>query len=86
MNVEDRAKNYHVVYNAVTYITEIASVIRKSNYAFESIQFLLDAIVAMESNLILQYYKYSDKRTQIYLHVCRIYEEEDYYQQALALL
>ena len=86
LGTEDRAKHYHVVYNAVTYIQDIAQHLRRSAFAFESTQVIMEAIKSMEGNLILQDVKYLDRRTELYLTVSRIYEQGDYYQEASALL
>jgi hypothetical protein len=76
MGVEDRAKNYHVAYNAINYILDISDHLRRTSFAFEASLVLVEAIKAMEGNLVLQDVKYLDKRTEIYLQVSRIYENE----------
>jgi len=40
----------------------------------------------MEGNIILQDVKFLDKRTQIYISLAQIYEEAEYYSQAISLL
>lgn len=34
MSIEERAKYFNITYNAVVYISDIASLLRKSNYSF----------------------------------------------------
>ncbi len=46
----------------------------------------MDCLLAIESNLVLADIKYIDKRTQLYLFLCKVYEEMEYYQPALLLL
>jgi len=41
MNVEDRAKNYHVTYNAINYILDISENLRRTNFAFDASQVLV---------------------------------------------
>lgn len=38
MSVEERAKYFNITYNAVVYVSDIASLLRKSNYSFETIK------------------------------------------------
>jgi hypothetical protein len=73
LGVEERAKVFNITYNAVTYSSDVASIIRKSNYSFEVIKPLRNCIYALENNLILQDVKYLDKRTRLYLDICQIY-------------
>jgi len=73
MKVEERAKQYHVTYNAINYILDISEHIRKTNFSFEIISIYLEAIKSMEENLILNDVKYLDKRTELYLKVSKIY-------------
>lgn len=86
MSIEDRAKHFNLTYNAVVYISDIASLLRKSNYSFETIKHLTDCALAMEANIILQDVKYLDKRTKIYLDICHIYEENECLEPAIAIL
>ena len=72
--VDERTKFFNITYNAIVYIIDIASFLRRSNYSFEVVKEILDAILAMEANIILQDVKYLDLRTKLYLDICHIYE------------
>jgi hypothetical protein len=61
--VEERAKNYHVTYNAVNYILDISEHLRKTNFSFEASLILAEAIKSMDGNIILQDVKFLDKIT-----------------------
>ena len=80
MKVEERARQYHVAYNAINYILDISEYLRKTNFSFEIISVLAEGVRSMEQNLILNDVKYLDKRTEIYLKMGKIYEEWENYQ------
>jgi hypothetical protein len=86
LSVEERATHFNVTYNAVVYISDMAALLRKSSYSFETIKALIDCILAMENNIVLQDAKYLDKRTNLYLDICHIYEENEYPEAAATLL
>jgi hypothetical protein len=65
--VQRRAEAYHLTYNAIVYTLDICRLLRKSEYSFEAIEYLMVAVTAMEANLILQDAKYLDMRTKLYL-------------------
>lgn len=60
---EERARQYHVTYNAISYIVDISEYLRRTSFSFEIIAVLIEAIRAMEENLILSDVKYLDRRT-----------------------
>lgn len=80
MKTEERARHYHITYNAISYILDISEYLRKTNFSFEIIAILAEAIKAMEENVILCDVKYLDRRTELYLKVAKIYEEWENYQ------
>lgn len=47
MSIEERTKCFNLTYNAVSYISDISALLRKSNYSFEAIKDLLDCVMAM---------------------------------------
>lgn len=65
--MQRRAEAYHLTYNAIVYTLDICRLLRKSEYSFEAIEYLMVAVTAMEANLILQDAKYLDMRTKLYL-------------------
>lgn len=38
LSIEERAKHFNLTYNALVYISDIASLLRKSNYCFETVK------------------------------------------------
>lgn len=84
--VQRRAETYHLAYNAIMYTLDVCKLLRRSEYAFESIEFLFVAVAAMEANLILQDAKYLDLRTKLYLELAHLYEEQDALQAATNIL
>lgn len=38
MSMEERAKHFNLTYNAVVYMSDIASLLRKSNYSFQTVR------------------------------------------------
>jgi tetratricopeptide (TPR) repeat protein len=86
LKAEERARHYHVAYNAVTYILDVGEHLRRTNFSFELLPLLAEAVRAMEENLILSDVKYLDKRTELYIKLARIYEEWEHYPEAVALL
>lgn len=59
---------------------------KKGEFVYETLDFLLQAIIALEANLILQDAKYLDLRTKLYIEVARIYESQEALNAAITLL
>lgn len=85
-SVQHRAETYHLAYNAVVYMLDVCRLLRKSEYSFEAIEYLLVAVSAMEANLILQDAKYLDMRTKLYIELAHLYEEQEALAPAVNIL
>ena len=41
MAIEDRTKHFNITYNAVVYVSDILSLVNKSNFCFEAVKDLI---------------------------------------------
>ena len=72
---KDKEINYYLTYNATIYLFDICRILRNSVYSSMVIEYLAQAIVSMEGNVILISVKYLEWRIKFYIELAHVYEE-----------
>lgn len=79
-NTDAKEKLYYLVYNGTIYTYEICRALRKSVYSSLAIQYVANAILSLEKNMILRSEKYLDWRVKLYIELAHTYEDCESYK------